>query len=299
MRLLDYHYSPLKIVRRATLERDDRYAEAFRSTVFIFDPYLIWRPRKAVRPFNAIGYIGNVLDREKKPGTYRVLAVGDSNTQGHPDGASWPLLLGASDSRLEVINAGVVGYSSFQGLRRLRESLSFRPDMVLVSFGSNDAHIVHLSDADYARTIVWRERLWKAGSFLRTLQLLVDADDHLSALARRGPPVVHRVEIADYRANLEEMIRTAVEMGMQPVLLTRPFRGSSDDPMSWKAGAPAYNDATREVAKRKGVPLVDLWAFFSSRGELFQDESHFTGEGHRVAAEYVYGQIRELLPPRP
>jgi lysophospholipase L1-like esterase len=39
----------------------------------------------------------------------------------------------------EVINAGVAGYSSWQGVQRfLQEWETYQPDMVLVSFGWND-----------------------------------------------------------------------------------------------------------------------------------------------------------------
>jgi lysophospholipase L1-like esterase len=300
LRLIGYRYSPLKIVRKSTTERDDRYQEAFRSSEFVFDPYLIWRPREGVSPFNAAGYPGLLVSSEKEPGSYRIVAVGDSNTLGHPEleGSSWPLSLQSLDGRLSVVNGGVVGYSSFQGVRRLRETLRLNPDMVLVSFGANDAHPVHLSDADYARDMAWRERLWKAGAFLRTFQLIVDTLDRVTVLAHRRQPIVHRVELLDYRANLEEMVQMARKSGARPIFLTRPFRGSSDDPMSWKAAAPAYNAATREVAKQDGVPLVDVYDFFRDREDLFEDESHFNAKGHGIAAAYIYTEIQGFLPPR-
>jgi lysophospholipase L1-like esterase len=58
------------------------------------------------------------------------------------DGPHWPgylgEILGASGDRT-VVNAGVYGYTSFQGLRRLKQCLDQQPDLVLISFRINDA----------------------------------------------------------------------------------------------------------------------------------------------------------------
>ena len=47
--------------------------------------------------------------------------------------------LGPGPGRFRVANAGVYGYSSFQGLRRFHELLRYHPDVVTWSFGANDA----------------------------------------------------------------------------------------------------------------------------------------------------------------
>ena len=77
------------------------------------------------------------------PSRLRIVALGDSNTSGWDvdEGANWPAQLQALFSRdgrrAEVVNAGVWGYTSFQGRRRFDEILPFHPDIVLVSFGAN------------------------------------------------------------------------------------------------------------------------------------------------------------------
>ena len=75
------------------------------------------------------------------------MCYGDSLTDGPPRGG-WPSWLHrllaeqppAPVRRFEVLNAGVAGYSSHQGvLRFLQEVDRYQPDLVLVSFGWNDA----------------------------------------------------------------------------------------------------------------------------------------------------------------
>ena len=85
------------------------------------------------------------------------IAIGDSNTFGWTvdDGANWPAQLEgrlrAVRPGVEVVNAGVWGYTLYQGRRRFEEMLAFHPDMVIISFGANDAHQVTVPDVAYVR----------------------------------------------------------------------------------------------------------------------------------------------------
>jgi lysophospholipase L1-like esterase len=84
---------------------------------------------------------------EKRPGTFRIIVLGDSVTFGHgsvPE-HTYPLLLG---QRLkawkpgvdwQVWNLGVPGYNTSQELAYLLEvGPTFRPDLVIVGFYGND-----------------------------------------------------------------------------------------------------------------------------------------------------------------
>jgi lysophospholipase L1-like esterase len=305
-----YHYSPLKVLTprrdppsptadpaQAPTVTDWRFEHAFGSADFTFDPELVWRPVPGRGVFNQQGFRGHEVHGPKAPGSVRVLAMGDSNTLGHQGahGANWPLLLEVVDSRLAVINAGVYGYSSFQGALRLREFLGFRPDIVLVSFGANDGHPVATTDAQYARRLARRRGLLRLLAVSRVGQMAIEAHDKLQAWREQGAPPVRRVDLAEYGENLARMIRMCREQGAVPVLLTRPFIGRTRDPESWKSVGPDYNQVTRELAAREGVLLVDVFKQFKRRPHLFEDESHFTPAGHWEAARYVYESLRPLL----
>jgi lysophospholipase L1-like esterase len=191
-----------------------------------------------------------------------------------------------------VINAGVYGYTSFQGVRRLRECLTYEPDLVLVSFGANDAHLVGGTDAAYARRLTQRRAMLRLLNLSRLGQLVLAALDKVDARMRHTEPT-RRVEIEEYRANLGEMVRLCRERGARPVLLTRPFQGHTHDPESWKSMGPDYNQVTREVGAKLDVPVIDVFKEFKKRRHLFEDESHFTVAGHWEAARFIY---QELLP---
>ena len=294
-----YQYSPVKI--GADVKDDWRETHAFHDRHLVYDPTLIWRPFAGqFSPFNPQGFRGAPIDPSKPAGTFRVFALGDSNTFGWDvdEGVNWPAqlhrLLSASRPGAEVINAGVWGYSSFQGARRFQELLAYQPDVVLVSFGGNDAHQVRVADVDYVKRHDRIEYLSRATKRSRVAQLLVQGWDQLETVRGTAGTLRPRVSLEEYSANLREMIRTGRERNVRVVLLTRPFVGSSTDPASWKTYAPSYNAATVEVARAEGATAIDVYSAFHDRPELFDDESHFGVEGHRVAAELIHQRLTSM-----
>lgn len=91
----------------------------------------------------------------KTAGSFRILCLGDSITFGLDvdDNQTYPHQLEqilkqttSAPSKPEVINAGVWGYTSRQGLIYLREKLlQFHPDLVIIEFGFNDSNAAMLS----------------------------------------------------------------------------------------------------------------------------------------------------------
>ncbi|MEJ2202021.1 MAG: arylesterase, partial [Desulfuromonadaceae bacterium] len=80
-----------------------------------------------------------------EPPSWRIVALGDSLTAGYglsSKQAFPPQLEKALKARgimAEVINAGVSGDTTADGLARLEGALAEQPDLVIVEFGANDA----------------------------------------------------------------------------------------------------------------------------------------------------------------
>lgn len=300
LRIIDYTYTPLSIEFRGGVH-DYRRQHALDEKNFVHDPKLLWRPKGKNLTFNSQGFRGRILLDNKPKNEFRIFALGDSNTLGweKPHRAHWPgclyKLLAVEDDRFEVANAGVYGYSSYQGLQRLEEILAYRPDMMLISFGANDAQKVVVPDAEF-RAGVFRSAVFRT----RIGHLVIAAWDQFVAYRRnpehRGP--VPRVSLPQYKANLKEIIRICKENGIQCVLLTRPFVGPPHDGMDWRAAAPDYVAATIEVGKNQNVPVIDLHAHFADedKEDYFVDNSHFTDEFHELAAKIILEKIRPMLP---
>jgi lysophospholipase L1-like esterase len=96
---------------------------------------------------NRFGWRDGEYRREKATGTFRVICIGDSRVFGlglraedtYPKQLERMLRERHSETAIEVINAGVPGYTSREGLVLVREVLPrFHPDLVIASFGHND-----------------------------------------------------------------------------------------------------------------------------------------------------------------
>jgi lysophospholipase L1-like esterase len=124
----------------------------------------------------------------------------------------------------------------------------------------------------------------------------------LAVAERRQTPdegeLRHRVGLDEYEANLAEMVRLARAHGAQAMLLTRPFTGPVFE-RHWKQFGSDYNEATVRVAEREDVPLIDVYSFFKDRDRYFGDESHFTEDGHRLAAGIVFERLEPLMRGSP
>ncbi len=293
LRWTGYEYQPLKIKFGTTYHR---YSHSFDDRHFIYDPDLLWRPRPSYEPFNGQGYRGPELETAKRDGEFRIFALGDSNTLGSPE-ASWPedlhRILDESCGLFQVVNAGVTGYTSDQGVLRLEEVRKFQPDMVLISFGSNDAHPTTVPDKQYMARSMWSRRLEGLTYPSRVARLATGVLTQLTVM--RMGEITRRVSLEDYRSNLEKMAKRVRSDGAVPVLLTRPYYGNMPPVIRWKSFAHEYNAMTAEVAKRLDLPLVDLYTHFRDRDELFVDESHFNPEGHRLAAQIVHQHIQPFV----
>ncbi len=191
------------------------------------DPDLTWRQvpgyRDANVRINALGMRGPQA-RTHDEGVRRILVLGDSIAFGYalPEHQTYPRLLERELGleRTEVLNAAVIGYSSFQG-RQLFERLlpSMAPDLVVVQFGYNDHHSARFSDRErLARDVAGWHSLVRGTGVARLARRVRGRD----ATLREEP--VARVCVADYRSNLLAMRDMAQAKGSSTLFLTTPLR---------------------------------------------------------------------------
>jgi len=94
---------------------------------------------------NNMGFRGRDIG-EKKPGTYRIVMLGDSFTMGEgvPDGSTFPLLVekylnAAGGRKYEVVNLGVESYAPVLEYSLLKRMIAqLKPDMVVLNFDMSD-----------------------------------------------------------------------------------------------------------------------------------------------------------------
>lgn len=215
------------------------------------------------------------------PQSFRIVAFGDSMTEcaALAPPRRWPALLqrrlklAFPGVRFEVVNAGVGGNTSREGLARLASDvLARQPALTLVQFGGNDAtpdpaRAVGL--AEYRRNLARiRRRLAGAGSDVAwvTFPPVVDvwhgwsAPDNLAARAKFLPAGGLNNHLHDYRA------------------------------------------ATQVLAWRRGDVFIDLYAGMREAIErdgcarhILPDGVHFTAAGSRAACAVVLAALTPYL----
>lgn len=205
-----------------------------------------------------------------------IVAFGDSMTAcaALAPTKRWPGLLqrrlnGAfPEVRFEVINAGVGGNTSREGLARIAlDVLARRPTLTLVQFGGNDA------TTDAARAVSVAEYTRHLGTMRRRLQAIGSAVAWVTF-----PPVIdawHAWSAPENAAAREKFLPA----------------GGSDYLLH------QYRQRTRAFAQRHGDLCIDLYGGMRQAIErggcarfIVPDGVHFTAAGSREAAVIV-GQV--------
>ncbi|HMD80279.1 MAG TPA: SGNH/GDSL hydrolase family protein [Anaerolineales bacterium] len=269
------------------------------------DPVLWWRPRNSP-PYNSQGFKGPVVTNPKNSNTIRIVVYGDSNTEGTPED-SWPdrlqkaLLLVKNNRNYEVLNAGVAGYTSHQGLLRFQQEVrNYTPDIVLVAFGWNDLANAVRPDKSYVPphpAFVFCERLVLK---LRFYWALKQTALPKPSSNNQQQQTIARVSIEDYAANLRQFLKLGREVNANVVLVTRPHRESNESlrkyELNYRAEVPAYNETLLGLCRQQNANCIDAEKYFlaTSDPDVWGDECHFTEKGRIEMGEFVFLELKRF-----
>ncbi len=290
--------------------------------VFERDRRLFWKPRASqtitsqffdghTYRFNSLGLRGDEISKMKyQP---RIVSLGNSCTFGWgvtEEEMFTSLLEELLDNKYEVINAGVPGYTSFQGKIFYESNLAeFQPDFLLVLFAWNDQWLAANDIPDKNQEfppefIINLQNLLSRLHSYRLLKrtLLGFFEKNPDSLFSRTQPV-SRVGLEDFYDNLKSIALKARENGTIPILLTSPV------PSLEKYYVPGsvsplhnyhekYNNTIRRAAHDENLAIVDLALEFDKYNGLFDDADydpiHFNARGHRLATELIALKINSL-----
>ncbi|QDV44866.1 GDSL-like Lipase/Acylhydrolase [Stieleria neptunia] len=268
------------------------------------DETLFWRPRPGALGHNSMGFYGPDFSADKQDGVFRIVCLGDSCTHFGP--ITYPDMLRAyldkvAPGKFEVINAGVIGYTSFQGKRLLEtEAIQWDPDLVTVYFGWNDHWLARgFQDKDQqSGESTVADGLGNA----RLFQLI-------QSFVQRHPAAASgmRVEPEDYRANLSAISATCQANGIRCWYLTAPHAFDIGVPPYLVESGEAknledlleihrsYNQIVRDVADARGDTLIDLEKEIDpmNKLELFIDDHiHLSQQGRLLVAKRMADELR-------
>ena len=151
-----------------------------------------------------------------------------------------------SDKPVKVINAGVPGYSSYQGLIQLKEEIiTLEPDLLLVAFGFNDRRTVPddswKDNEDFFRRDYHAQKkmeMFRKSSLIRYIFKIIKMDENIPVID--GYNV--RVEKFEYKNNIEEIVRTSESYKIPVVLFSIPDNPKYLEPYSWAVEAMDRDD---------------------------------------------------------
>jgi lysophospholipase L1-like esterase len=289
-----------------------------KNSMFIADHELFWitKPnyhgtfRGEEYSLNSYGFRTNEIPKGKNPNTFRIISMGDSATYGLGvlREQSYPFVLekilraDLKSNNVEVYSAGVMGYTTFQGLRLLKRTIiTLKPDLITVAFGANDKltspkgndeNFAHskdswLIDVDYF--------LIKSKIYLLLRETLLK-----KRLYYNPGTVDFRVPIEQYNNNIREIIDIASAHNIKVVLICIPWSewNKNRDFLDLKA---PYRKSLREIAYSLKVPLLDFSDLIDKKlleqpggfKKYYLDESHPTESGHLLIAQ---GLSRIITP---
>jgi lysophospholipase L1-like esterase len=259
---------------------------------------------------NSLGFRGPEIALDKPGDVFRVVAIGDSTTFGlEGEECTYPAQLQKKlnetrrAKRVEVVNAGVEGYSSTYALSLLRHRVaSLHPDVVLIYVGWNDLYGIdprHPPEESVAEDLDLESLPQEAcgikaqiGRYLQVLYLsqFMTRLTHLELprlMAKLRTPSdstmqISRLATYGFERRLVAIVHSSREGGAVPVLMSLPtilsermsakalsvvhYPGWANGDVGYLlAVAKEYNAALRRVAQSESVQLIDNAPYVDSR----------------------------------
>jgi len=273
---------------------------------------------------NSMGYRGPEISRVKPPGVFRIALLGGSSTYDTaiPDNnqtfaAKLQDVLGNTchASHIEIINAGVPGYTSWESLINLEfHVLDLSPDLVIYSEAVNDVHARFVLPSAYRSDNGGLRQwwatppipAWERSCFLRILargakrSRQVELEDvsiaptavYMFNRAKADNSILMGVLATNtpafFERNLNNMAAIAKAHHIGIMFATWAHCPAWHDYASITAythGIDENNDVIRKVAERNGAPLFDFAAVMPTDKVYWSDGRHSNEKGAQKKAE--------------
>lgn len=295
------------------------------ATIFEGDPLLLWRLKPNLDHVywdftsvstNAQGFRADYPIGAKPAGTFRIVCLGDSVTFGYrvppvwpdkpkdydPEWQPYPMLLerelrNANPNRhIEVFPMAVPGYTSHQGLAWLRRDINYlQPDLVIASFGWNDASLSDVPDREAIDTRWWpvaiRWLIDHSQAFAHATRWLRSRNDVSKAVVRTPVPRVSQQEYVD---NFNAIVRLAKDRGAAVIVIGAPYRDSVTNPGEAQLMT-QYRAWLKSDMQQSQTPYLEILELTEAAGTVnegfFGELIHPNHMGHRLMAS----ELLELM----
>jgi lysophospholipase L1-like esterase len=299
----------------ATPQQKMQVATQQQSAIFEGDPLLLWRLKpnldRAIWDFTVVSTNGQSFRAayaigRKPAGTFRIVCLGDSVTFGYrvppvwperpndynPEWQPFPMLLEKElrqanpNRRIEVFPMAVPGYTSHQGLAWLRRDIDYlQPDMVIASFGWNDASVADVADREAIDTrwfpVATRWLIDHSQAFAHATRWLRSRNGPTAARATPVP----RVSLTEYVKNFNAIVNVARDHRAAVIVIGAPYRDSTTNPPEAMLMS-QYRATLKSVMQQSQTPYLEILELTEAAGTVnqgfFGELIHPNHMGHRL-----------------
>jgi lysophospholipase L1-like esterase len=273
---------------------------------------------------NSKGTVGGEFDAKKKPGSYRLVCLGDSASVIPPK-YTYPAALQDSvraklpGRDIDVINASCPGYDSNQSrIWYEREVNDYEHDMLVIYLGWNDMGQYNpdglaykLEGLGYLKEPNLFQKMIIHCYLLRSIYVVRDhwlsrGDVYMGPLADEDAKRYTEFYPAHFEKNLLAVIALAKSRGRtvymcnyaglvnenptadEQARLHFP-RGMGRQLQKYLLLKRSYETALANISRQTGVPIIDIAAVFDTpeKRKTFTDAAHFLEEGSKLIASKV------------
>jgi lysophospholipase L1-like esterase len=283
------------------------------------DKLLFWKFRPSQRiesdfmidgvyEIDSSGLRDREFSKRKNENTIRIICMGNSCTFGWmiKQDQTYPKILERMlrekypHLKVEVINAGITGYSSFQGKRFLQDNIiGLQPDIITIDFGWNDQWPAasNIEDKNQKLPNQWildlQDLLLRTEVYKFMKYVVFEFMSHPKE--KQVSITKSRVSLVDFRNNLEEMIGFCRSSNSKVILLASPighkeiYIENRQYKLVYEVHQ-AYNQVVRKVANEMQVPLVDIAKDFEDNPEYYDRGVfiHFNAKGSEAVAKNLF-----------
>ena len=281
--------------------------------------------KKGLTYHNSLGFRNKEFSPNKPENIYRIAMLGGSTTYTESvkdNKKTFPYQLERilredyGNKNVEVINAGVAGYNSWESLINLQfRVLDINPDLVIVYHGTNDVHTRLVLPEAYKSDNSGRRKQWSLPAvpliehslllriFSRNLGITSQVglgsnvssptyfgasggkwksvENHAAELLNKNPPIY-------FRRNLINMIGITKIHSTEIVFATWAHSPNFKDYAStevYKSGFKENNEVIKEVANNYGAHLFDFASEMPKDKKYWSDGRHVNEEGALLKAQ--------------
>lgn len=290
--------------------------------------------KKNLTKHNSLGFRGAEIQLDKPDSLYRIVCLGGSTTYSAyigDDNKAYPYLMEQKLKQqydyknIEVINAGVPGYNSWESLINLQfRVLDLNPDMIIVYHGTNDVHPRLIPEQYYRGDNSGRRKQWEypkisiydRSALLRFLRrhmgitTQVGLETMITPVFAEGPvdqfkntKTLEQNPPIYFERNLRNMVAIAEAHGVKVVLATwayTPHKGDYASTPHYIKGFQEGNELLKTLGIELDIPVYDFAAEMPQDLEYWEDGRHVSYKGVELKAElfakYIYEN--QFIPPQ-